>query len=78
VPKEFEAQKTQNPDELPEIGRSTGHQLVRGVANLAFEVIAQHPVVNFQVNRCWPQKAWKYGFWTQASTTRSRSSFQAA
>ena len=49
MPKEFEAQKTQNPDELPEIERSTGHEQIHGVADLAFEVIAQHPVVVFEV-----------------------------
>ena len=49
MPKEFEAQKTQNPDELPEIERSAGHEQVHGVADLAFEIIAQHPVVVFEV-----------------------------
>ncbi len=49
VPKEFEAQKTQNPDELPEIERSTGHEQVHGVADLAFEVIALHSVVALEV-----------------------------
>ena len=49
MPKEFEAQKTQNPDELPEIERSTGHEQIHGVADLAFKVIAQHPVVVLEV-----------------------------
>ena len=49
MPKEFEAQKTQNPDVLPEIESSTGHEQIHGVADLAFEIIAQHPVVVFEV-----------------------------
>lgn len=49
MPKEFEAQKTQNPDELPEIERSTGHEQIYGVADLTFEVIALHPVVVLEV-----------------------------
>ena len=53
MPKEFEAQNTQNPDELPEIERSTGHEQVHGVADLAFEVIAQHPVVVLEVANDW-------------------------
>ena len=53
MPKEFEAQKTQNPDELPEIERSTGHEQIHGVADLAFEIIAQHPVVVFEVADDW-------------------------
>ena len=53
MPKDFEAQKTQNPDELPEIERSTGHEQIHGVADLAFEIIAQHPVVVFEVADDW-------------------------
>ena len=49
APQEFEAQKTQNPDELPEIERSTGHEQVHGVADLAFEVIALQPVIVLEV-----------------------------
>ena len=49
VPNEFEAQKTQNPDELPEIERSTGHEQVHGVADLTLEIIAQHPVIVLEV-----------------------------
>jgi len=49
VPKEFEAQKAQNPDELPEIERSTSHEQIHGVSNLTLEVIAQHPVIALEV-----------------------------
>lgn len=53
VPKEFEVQKTQNPDKLPKIERSTGPEQVHSVADLAFEVIALHPVVVLEVADDW-------------------------
>ena len=52
-PKEFEAQKIENPDELPEIERRTGHKQVQGIADLSFEVIAAHPVIVFEVSNDW-------------------------
>ena len=51
--KEFEAQKTQNPDELPESERSPGHEQVHGVADVTFEIIAQHPVIILEVAEDW-------------------------
>ena len=49
MPKEFDVQKTQNPDELPEIERTTGHEQIHIVAELALEVIAHHPVIALEV-----------------------------
>ena len=53
MPKEFEAQKTQNPDELPEIERSTGHEQVHGIADPAFEVVSKHPVIVLEMADDW-------------------------
>ena len=47
--KELETQKTQNPDELPEIERSAGNEQSYKVTDLTVKVIAQHPVVAFEI-----------------------------
>jgi len=54
VPKEFEAQKTQNPDELPEIERSTGHEQIHGVADLAFRGSSWSSRSGHRKLRWWP------------------------
>ena len=53
MPKQFEAQKIQYPDELPEVEGGTGHEQVHGIADLAFEVVSKHPVIVLEMADDW-------------------------
>ena len=53
VPQQFEAQKIQYPDELPEVEGRTGHEQVHGITDPSFEVISQHPVIALEMADDW-------------------------
>ena len=53
MPQQFEAQKIQYPDELPEIERSAGHEQVHGIADPPFEVVSHHPVITLEMADDW-------------------------
>ena len=53
MPQQFEAQKIQYPDELPEVEGRTGHEQIHGIADPAFEVVSKHPVIVFEMADDW-------------------------
>ena len=53
VPQQFEAQKIQYPDELPEVEGRTGHEQVYGIADPPFEVVSKHPVIVLEMADDW-------------------------